>query len=112
MHVWIVHSLHHSRQSNDILWLSGNEVHGLLQSSQQCINMLVLDDGHIPWVHPKGISQPTESLLDIFQGLSGLIKQDTCPNLQRMSRILLEFIQSSVVMYLLDGPPEELDCYQ
>ncbi len=49
-----------------------------------------------------------ESLLDIIRGLSGLIKQYTCPNLQGMSRIPLEFVQSSVEVYLFDGLPEKL----
>jgi hypothetical protein len=49
-----------------------------------------------------------EPLLDIFWGLSSLIKQYACPNLQGMSRIPLEFGRSSVRTYLSDGLPEKL----
>ncbi len=49
-----------------------------------------------------------EPLLDIIQQLSRLIKQYASPNPQGMSRVLLEFIRSSVGAYLFDSLPEEL----
>ncbi len=70
--------------------------------------MLMLNDGRITLVHPKGVTQPAEPLLDIMRGLLGLIKQYACPNPQGMSGIPLEFVQSSVRAYLLDGLPEKL----
>ncbi len=70
--------------------------------------MLVLDDGCIPWVHPEGVTQPAEPLLDIIRQLSCLLEQYASPNPQGMSRVLLEFVRSSVGPYLFDGFPEEL----
>jgi hypothetical protein len=70
--------------------------------------MLVLDDGCIPQVHPEGVTQPAEPLLDIIQQLFCLVEQYASPNPQGMSGVLLDFVQSSVGPYLFDGLLEEL----
>ncbi len=49
-----------------------------------------------------------EPLLDIIWQLSCLVEQYASPNPQGMSRVPLEFIQSSVGPYLFEGLPEEL----
>jgi hypothetical protein len=49
-----------------------------------------------------------EPLLDIIQQLSCLIEQYASPSAQGMSRVPLEFVRSSVGVYLFDGLPVEL----
>jgi hypothetical protein len=70
--------------------------------------MMVLDDGCIPYVHPEGVTQPSEPLLDIIWQLSCLVEQYASPNPQGMSGVPLEFVRSSVRLYIFDGFPEEL----
>ncbi len=54
------------------------------------------------------MTQPLEPLLDTIRQLSCLVKQYASPNPQEMSRVPLEFVQSSVGAYLFEGLPEEL----
>ncbi len=73
LHVWIVRSVCHAAQSNNILRQSSNEIHCHLQCSLQCIKVLILNDDGIPQLHSEGITQQTVRLLNVVGRLSSLV---------------------------------------
>ncbi len=62
----------------------------------------VLNDSCVTKIHAKGVTQPVKLLADVVRALACFVQKDACPNLEQVSRVLVQVLGTYPGMHFID----------